>query len=75
MSTSIRAASVAVMSDAKIGGLLILLLDQWQIRPDDLRRLVDAWTDTDRGVAAARYAGTIGVPALFGREYFRSSHR
>ena len=44
---------------------LVLLCDQPEIDEADIGRLAQAWRATPDRVAAAQYAGTIGVPAIF----------
>ena len=70
MSASIRAGIAALSSDSAVAGVLIMLADQWRIGPEDLKRLIVAWKGASNGLAAARYAGTLGVPAIFGRSWF-----
>jgi molybdenum cofactor cytidylyltransferase len=68
MASSIRfgVASLPPACDA----VLMLLCDQVAVTADDLRRLVSAWRGEDGVVAAARYGGTVGVPAIFPRWCF-----
>ena len=51
-------------------GLLVLLGDQPTVTADDLHRLVTAWQIAPERIAAAHYAGTTGVPAIFPRWTF-----
>jgi molybdenum cofactor cytidylyltransferase len=50
-------------------GILVTLGDQPLVTASALTRLIDAFDDSHR-VIAASYAGTIGVPAIFAREFF-----
>lgn len=70
MSTSLRAGIDHLAADPTVAGVLILLVDQWRLTADDLRRLVRMWIENGSAVTAARYAGALGVPAIFGRDYF-----
>ena len=70
MSASIRAGVAAVEADPQAAGVLIMLADQWRITADDLRRLCSAWAGNGAGLAAARYEGVLGVPAVFSRRHF-----
>ncbi len=56
---SLRAGARAAADDE---ALLVLLVDQWKVTADQLRALIAAPGD----VAAAAYAGGLGVPARFG---------
>lgn len=53
---------------AEPDGALVTLADQPRVDAVALRRLMEAFDDEHRLVAAA-YDGTIGVPAVFGGEY------
>ncbi len=68
MASSIRAGVGALGGAAE--GLLILLADQPAVSGEDLRRLLLAWRRHPDGIAAATYAGTVGVPAIFPRWTF-----
>jgi molybdenum cofactor cytidylyltransferase len=68
MGSSVRAGVARIPAAAD--GALLLLADQPAVTADDLRRLVDAWRRQPRCIAAAYYAGTAGVPAIFPREDF-----
>ena len=70
MAASIRAGVATIAADPEAAGVLIMLADQWRLTSDDLRRLVSAWSGSTLGLAAARYEGVLGVPALFSREHF-----
>jgi CTP:molybdopterin cytidylyltransferase MocA len=70
MSASIRAGIASIESDPGIDAALILLADQWRVSADHLGMLVHAWRSSPSRMAGARYAGTLGVPAVFGREHF-----
>ena len=51
--------------------VLLLLADQAAVTTDDLKRLAGAWRKQPQYIAAALYAGTTGVPAVFPRSMFR----
>ena len=69
MASSIREgiAHIPATSD----GVMILLADQAAVTTEDLRRLAGAWRRNPNGIAAAQYAGGVGVPAIFPRWCFR----
>ena len=52
-------------------GVLIALADQVAVTTEDLRRLAGVWRRAPASIAAAQYAGTVGVPAIFPRWCFR----
>ena len=68
MGSSIRAGVSAVMS-AELAGVVVTLCDQPHVDAAALATLIDAFHRTGRTVAA-RYADTVGVPAVFGRPMF-----
>ncbi len=67
MGGSIRAAMAAVPADA--AGVVVTLCDQPHVDAAALATLIAAFHRTGRTVAA-RYAGTLGVPVVFGRDTF-----
>ena len=50
-------------------GALLMLADQPLVDTAALRRLLEAF-DGPSSIVAAAYAGTIGTPAIFGRDHF-----
>ena len=50
--------------------VLVCLSDQPMLESEDLRRLVLEWRENPRAVIASRYAGKLGVPAVFPRSRF-----
>jgi len=71
MASSLRAGvsrliEVSPATDAAV----IVLCDQPHFSSGSIRRLVDAERTTGRSIAAARYGGRNGAPALFRREHF-----
>lgn len=57
---------------ASCSGVLLVLADQAAVTTDDLKRLTGAWRKQPQYIAAARYAGITGVPAIFPRSLFRA---
>jgi molybdenum cofactor cytidylyltransferase len=49
---------------------LLLLADQFEITPAHLDALLDVFPTNEASMVATQYAGTIGVPAVFGRRHF-----
>jgi len=68
IASSIRAAVARL--PAGCDGVLLTLADQAAVTVDDLARLIAAWRGNSRSIAAARYDGTTGVPAIFPRADF-----
>lgn len=68
MASSLQAGLRALPPDCR--GILILLCDQPLIEVDHLEQLIDAWCEDPSRIAAARYAGGHGVPAIIPRRYF-----
>ncbi len=80
MGTSIATGVRAMVDRAGFAdGVLITLADQPLVGQAALGQLLDAWTDRRMAgdcrratIAAAEYAGTLGVPAVFGRAHFEA---
>ncbi len=68
LASSIRAGIAAL--PAACTGALLLLADQPAVTAHDLRRLAGTWRKQPQYMAAALYAGTVGVPAIFPRSVF-----
>ena len=69
--TSIRVAVAAIESElpgATAG--LFTVCDQPFVTPELLAHIAEAHTRGGHGLVAAAYSGTVGVPALFARQYF-----
>jgi molybdenum cofactor cytidylyltransferase len=66
LATGIREAQ---RLDAECDGALLTTSDQPLVDGPALRQLLDAFGDGAR-LVAAEYSGTIGVPAVIGREHF-----
>ncbi len=47
-----------------------MLCDQPFVTAAVINNLVMAFRSNSKGIVASKYSGTVGVPALFGREYF-----
>ena len=68
MAGSIRCGLDALPRGASAA--LLLLCDQVAVDETDLRRLASTWACAPARVAAARYAGTLGVPAIFPSDFW-----
>jgi molybdenum cofactor cytidylyltransferase len=70
LGTSITAGLEALdRLSREIDGVLLALGDQPQLSPSGINALASVFTRRD-SIAAAKYAGIIGAPAIFGRSYF-----
>ncbi len=69
MGSSIGAGLNAVAAE-QLDGVILMVCDQPMISPQLLERLPAVQKTTGRGIVAAEYAGTRGVPVLFCRPYF-----
>lgn len=52
-------------SPSNTDAVMLTLADQAAVTTEDLRRLVGAWRRSPASIAAAQYAGGLGVPAIF----------
>jgi len=71
MASSIRTGIATLRQFSRsLDGAVLALCDQPGFRSDTIDRLVEAIRRTKRTIAAARYSGRNGSPALFLREHF-----
>lgn len=71
MGSSIKAGVTRLLQvEPDASGLIITLCDQPHITSSHIDQLIKKFRETGCGIVAAEYAGTTGVPALFGRRYF-----
>lgn len=68
LATSLAAGLAEVFKDDACDGVLVVLADQPLIDAAALRRLLAAF-EGERRIVASTYDGTVGVPAVFGREH------
>lgn len=68
MSSSIRAAVEALGPNA--AAMLFLLSDQPLVSTPILNSLIESFREHPRHIAACSYSNTVGVPALFPREFY-----
>jgi molybdenum cofactor cytidylyltransferase len=59
-------ADAAVKADA----IIIAVCDQPYVSADLLRRLVESYHASAKGIIACGYSGAVGTPVLFSRQYF-----
>jgi len=67
--TSIQ-AGVRRASDLGLEGLVLLPADQPLVTAEQLSALREQQATSGKPIVASRYAGTVGVPVLFSRQYF-----
>ena len=73
MGSSIRAGLEALdLCDQKsvTDAVVLMLCDQPFVTAAVINNLVTVFRSSSKGIVASEYSGTVGVPALFGREYF-----
>jgi molybdenum cofactor cytidylyltransferase len=71
MASSLRTGLAILRQFSRhLDAVLVGLCDQPAFSAGTIARLVDARRETGRSIAAARYGGRCGAPALFGREHF-----
>ena len=68
LASSIRAGIARV--PASSAGVMLVLADQVCVTAEDLRRLAGVWRRQPECLVAARYAATVGVPAIFPQQLF-----
>ena len=69
MGTSIQ-TGVAHAEATRLDGVILALGDQPLITPESMDRLIHTHIETGHPIVAAQYAGTVGVPVFFSREFF-----
>jgi len=70
LASSIRSGVRAVRDAPGVGAVMLMVCDQPALDASVLRKLLRAWHGGARPAAACAYAGTLGVPAVFGRSSF-----
>jgi len=71
LGSSIRAGIERLLkSDPETSAVLLMVCDQPLVRAQQLRRLIDSRHRIAKPIVCSCYAGTVGVPAIFGREFF-----
>lgn len=72
LSRSIRCGVDAVSrsADPAFDATLLLLADQPEVTSAHLDALIDVYPTNEAAMVGTRYAGTLGVPAVFGRRHF-----
>ncbi|HSP70073.1 MAG TPA: nucleotidyltransferase family protein [Bryobacteraceae bacterium] len=69
MGTSIQTGVARAQAEG-LDGVILALADQPLVTPEILDRLARTHLDSGQPIVAAQYAGTVGVPVFFSREFF-----
>jgi molybdenum cofactor cytidylyltransferase len=69
MGTSIHSGVERAQADG-LDGVILALADQPLVTSEILDRLARTHMETGQPIVAAQYAGTVGVPVFFSREFF-----
>jgi CTP:molybdopterin cytidylyltransferase MocA len=70
LASSLRAGVAAAVDEPTVAAVLLLTCDQPKLDAGIVRRMLDAFDGAPGSMVACGYAGTLGVPALFGRAHF-----
>jgi len=70
MSSSMQAGLRFLMEKEEIDQVLLMLCDQPFVDISLLDQLINAKETSGKGIVAAAYSNTLGVPALFDKRYF-----
>jgi len=71
MGSSIKTGMNALMKKyPETNAVILMVCDQPAVTSDHLRSLIRNYSATKNPIVASAYAGTIGVPALFGRPFY-----
>ena len=70
MSSSMQAGLRFLMEKEEIDQVLLMLCDQPFVDASLLDQLINAKETSGKGIVAAAYSNTLGVPALFDKRYF-----
>ena len=71
MGGSLRTGLDRVLAVApEVDAVVLMLCDQPLVTAEDIRGLIQAHKKTGRPLVASSYSGTIGVPAVIGKQWF-----
>jgi molybdenum cofactor cytidylyltransferase len=70
MSSSMQAGLHFLMAKEAIDQVLLMLCDQPFVDASLLNQLINSKETSGKGIVAAAYSNTLGVPALFDKRYF-----
>lgn len=71
MGSSIKTGMNALMKKyPETNAVILMVCDQPAVSADHLRALIQNYSSTKSPIVGSAYAGTVGVPALFGRPFY-----
>jgi molybdenum cofactor cytidylyltransferase len=70
LASSIRCGMAQIEKDAAVEAVVLLACDQPRLDHSVVQQVLGAFDGTPAGLAACAYAGTLGVPAVFGCALF-----
>ncbi|MFZ9187373.1 MAG: nucleotidyltransferase family protein [Algoriphagus sp.] len=70
MSSSMQCGLRYLLETSQVEQVILMLCDQPYVTQDLLDQLMNGKKASGKGIVACSYAGTLGVPALFGQDYF-----
>jgi molybdenum cofactor cytidylyltransferase len=69
-----RSVRLGVSAIPSVSAVVLLACDQPAVNAETIRSLIEEHDRTRHPIVAARYAGTIGIPALFDQSCFPELH-
>lgn len=70
MSSSMQCGLQYLLEASQVEQVILMLCDQPYVTQDLLDQLIHEKKTSGKGIVACSYSGTVGVPALFGQDYF-----
>ena len=70
MSSSMQCGLRYLIETSQVEQVILMLCDQPYVSQELLDQLMKEKKSSRKGIVACSYAGTVGVPALFGKDYF-----
>jgi molybdenum cofactor cytidylyltransferase len=70
MSSSMQCGLRYLIETSQVDQVILMLCDQPYVSKELLDQLMNGKKASGKGIVACNYAGTVGVPALFGQDYF-----
>ncbi len=70
MSSSMQCGLRYLLETSQVEQVILMLCDQPYVTQDLLDQLMNGKKASRKGILACSYSGTVGVPALFGQDYF-----
>ena len=70
MSSSMQCGLRYLLETNQVEQVILMLCDQPYVSQGLLNQLINGKKASGKGIVACSYSGTVGVPALFGQDYF-----